>query len=408
MDTKRLSNDKTIITTFGRSLINDKMIHSKYNTSRIVIRFLVMLFTILGLQNQTLQAQSGCVLVDTVCTTGTTDYFVDNDGMSTYTWSTNNGATLIVPAGDTSVIVDWSTSTVSNGLDSVCVSSNGVCLTCRVSYIEECSVPCTTSFGQAIKRKGAPTLCERLMADPSHPLAIQDCDGGGQNNLIECNAGQNPENPSDDCIEQSIDKVFVPYIATGSLTRTFGPGQCLDNININGTTATTWTDEINSGASGGNSDVLTYTAGTTLGDMICDNSAAGTSDNGWITTWASSNTVNLQDPGVSCFEVTLMDDLDGHFNMGWQEIGQVGNYNGGCRVTHEGNTLLNWHRTNSAMSGFAGYGVEPWIQTGWTLANSPPVPMVFKICLDSNTNDFIWYVNDTEIDRKAYPGITCP
>jgi len=212
---------------------------------------------------------------------------------------------------------------------------------------------------------------------------------------------------------QPIDKVFVPYIATGSLTLSFGGGQCLDDLNIDGNAATIWTNEVNSGGSGGNTDILTYTTGTNIGDMICDNIGDmicdnTTSDNGWITAWASSNTVNLQDPGVSCFEATLMDDLDGHFNMGWQEIDQVGNYNGGCRVTHEGNTSLNWYRTNSAMAGFAGYGVEPWIQTGWTLADSPPVPMIFKICLDSNTDDFVWYLNDTEIDRKPYPAITCP
>jgi len=156
------------------------MINSTYNINRLAITFILMLLAILGLQNQVLQAQTACTLIDTVCTTGTTDFFVSDDGMSTYTWSTNNGATLTIPAGDTLVMVDWSTSTVSNGLDSVCVSSDGVCLTCRVSYLKACPLPCTTSFHQLIKRKGAPTLCERLAADPSHPLAIQDCDGGGQ------------------------------------------------------------------------------------------------------------------------------------------------------------------------------------------------------------------------------------
>jgi len=89
------------------------MINSKYNINRTASTSLVLLLAILGLQHQALQGQTACTLVDTVCTTGTTDFFISDDGMSTYTWTTNNGATLTVPAGDTLVIVDWSTSSVS-------------------------------------------------------------------------------------------------------------------------------------------------------------------------------------------------------------------------------------------------------------------------------------------------------
>jgi len=42
-------------------------------------------------------------------------------------------------------------------------------------------------------------LCAMIGADPSHPFAGQDCDGGGVNNIIECFSGNDPLNPSDDC-----------------------------------------------------------------------------------------------------------------------------------------------------------------------------------------------------------------
>ena len=43
------------------------------------------------------------------------------------------------------------------------------------------------------------TICEILAADPTSPLATLDCDGGGIDNITECNNGGNPEDASDDC-----------------------------------------------------------------------------------------------------------------------------------------------------------------------------------------------------------------
>ncbi len=42
-------------------------------------------------------------------------------------------------------------------------------------------------------------LCAILAADPNNPLATQDCDNGGIDNMTECNIGTNPLDPSDDC-----------------------------------------------------------------------------------------------------------------------------------------------------------------------------------------------------------------
>jgi len=52
--------------------------------------------------------------------------------------------------------------------------------------------------GVIIKKVGAPTICEILTANPSHPIGAMDCDNGGKDNLTECNEGLDPTDPSDD------------------------------------------------------------------------------------------------------------------------------------------------------------------------------------------------------------------
>jgi len=42
-------------------------------------------------------------------------------------------------------------------------------------------------------------ICQLLITDPSNPLASLDCDGGGVDNQTECQAGNNPSVHSDDC-----------------------------------------------------------------------------------------------------------------------------------------------------------------------------------------------------------------
>ena len=47
-----------------------------------------------------------------------------------------------------------------------------------------------------------------VLANPSSPMALADCDGGGINNLTECQSGENPLDPSDDCqsaMDESVD-----------------------------------------------------------------------------------------------------------------------------------------------------------------------------------------------------------
>jgi len=51
-------------------------------------------------------------------------------------------------------------------------------------------------------------ICAFIALDPTGPLAFGDCDGGGAINLYECKRGEDPFDPSDDCIaimEQGAD-----------------------------------------------------------------------------------------------------------------------------------------------------------------------------------------------------------
>ena len=51
-------------------------------------------------------------------------------------------------------------------------------------------------------------ICAIVLANPTSPLATADCDGGGIDNLTECMSGENPSDPSDDCmtaIQEGID-----------------------------------------------------------------------------------------------------------------------------------------------------------------------------------------------------------
>ena len=142
--------------------------------------------------------------IDTVCVNEPDSLFINiAPQFTSLNWSTNNGATLTVLPGDTLVVVDWSTSSILNAVDSVCITGTdaAACMEtlCMFTYLEDCIPPCTVpEVPLTLKRVGAPTICEILAANPAHPIGTADCDGGGQNNLDECTAGQDPEDLSDD------------------------------------------------------------------------------------------------------------------------------------------------------------------------------------------------------------------
>ena len=65
-------------------------------------------------------------------------------------------------------------------------------------------------------------ICAIVLADPTSPLATADCDGGGIDNLTECQSGENPSEPGDDCmtaIEEGIDICAICLLYTSPSPR---------------------------------------------------------------------------------------------------------------------------------------------------------------------------------------------
>ncbi len=105
---------------------------------------LIINFIIVGILHSYGQCGIG---VETVCVSDPDTLFINAQSEFTaYTWYTNNGATLAVQPGDTSVIIDWSTSSIIDGVDTICLvgvvdatCSDTICL---ATYLEVCADPC--------------------------------------------------------------------------------------------------------------------------------------------------------------------------------------------------------------------------------------------------------------------------
>jgi len=201
------------------------------------LKYFLSLFLVCFFSFQNLNAQ--CSVVDTVCVTDSDTLFINiQSNITSHTWYTDNGATITVLPGDTAIIVDWSTSTILNGVDEVflIVSASPDCEDDTASFqvfLEECIEPCLPNiFHQAIKRSGSPTLCDIILADNTHPLAAADCDGGGVSNLDECLNGLDPEDPIDDNLPESC--TAGPSYYLGFDNHAFEPQQVSGNT-ITGT-----------------------------------------------------------------------------------------------------------------------------------------------------------------------------
>ena len=69
-------------------------------------------------------------------------------------------------------------------------------------------------------------VCAFVLANPTSPLALADCDGGGINNLIECQNGSDPLNPGDDCTAALLSGVDVCAFILANPTSIFAQADC--------------------------------------------------------------------------------------------------------------------------------------------------------------------------------------
>ena len=80
-----------------------------------------------------------------------------------------------------------------------------------------------------------PAICDYIVANPSSDIAQADCDGGGVSNLIECENGEDPSDPSDDCMALMDAGInFCAFLAANP-NSPFGLQDC-DNGGVNNIT----------------------------------------------------------------------------------------------------------------------------------------------------------------------------
>ena len=69
-------------------------------------------------------------------------------------------------------------------------------------------------------------ICAFVIANPTSPLALADCDGGGISNLIECQNGEDPFDPSDDCQAALDSGMDICAFVLANPASTFAQADC--------------------------------------------------------------------------------------------------------------------------------------------------------------------------------------
>jgi len=69
-------------------------------------------------------------------------------------------------------------------------------------------------------------ICILIGGDPTHPLAMQDCDDGGVPNLVECNSNGDPLSPSDDCAIAIVGNLNICQLINFDLNHPLANSDC--------------------------------------------------------------------------------------------------------------------------------------------------------------------------------------
>ncbi len=80
-----------------------------------------------------------------------------------------------------------------------------------------------------------PTICDYIIANPASAIAQDDCDNGGISNLIECENGEDPNDPADDCMALMDAGIDVCTFLAANPGSPFGAQDC-DNGGVNNLT----------------------------------------------------------------------------------------------------------------------------------------------------------------------------
>ncbi|MEP5748879.1 MAG: Ig-like domain-containing protein, partial [Nonlabens ulvanivorans] len=118
---------------------------------------------------------------------------IDVSGTTTYQWylgDPNSGGSLLAGETGSSLILTTNSSMDGNQYCVVITHPDNICFTQT-----ECAILTVTTTDCSQVVDGTVDVCALLAANPSNPIGLQDCDGDGETNLDECNAGSDPTDP---------------------------------------------------------------------------------------------------------------------------------------------------------------------------------------------------------------------
>jgi len=130
--------------------------------------------------------------------------FVDYFDLATYSWTGPNGNTsdtselvitnlTLADAGTYTIDID-----VANPDQTACIAQQ---LTVDIEVLD--CTDCDAAEDNNID------ICQLIADNPDHPFATLDCDDGGVLNADECNSGNDPFDPSDDCMAASNNNLNI-------------------------------------------------------------------------------------------------------------------------------------------------------------------------------------------------------
>ncbi len=158
------------------------------------------------------------------------------------------------------------------------------------------------------------SICDILAADPSSPIGALDCDGGGIDNATECASGNDPSDPSDDCEAAEANNVNLCLLLSGNPNNPLATEDCdgggLDNITEcqNQENPFDSSDECNPFLES-DIDMCTFLAanpGNPLADADCDGAGKTNGDE----CAAGGNPIDPNDDGCESFAASGLDLCD--------------------------------------------------------------------------------------------------
>jgi len=145
-------------------------------------------------------------------------------------------------------------------------------------------------------------ICQLINYDPNHPLANQDCDNGGIDNWTECQNGGDPSDPIDDCDVVVDEEIDICALLSTDPNNPLGPVDCDGDGVTNATECADGTDPLDPCDFVDTSITLPVTADQSGCENLCPDLTP-------ITTILPGNIAGISPVGVAV-EITELNGID--------------------------------------------------------------------------------------------------